>query len=77
MATRARAIRNRATEVAPWDVVEASAGGDAGADERHRVASATRGRLDTANPIGGFVDAVAVDARDRTGRELGRSQVAP
>jgi hypothetical protein len=69
--TVVHAIWNGATEVARWDVVNASRPGLAG------VASAPWSGLDTTIPVGEFLQNVVVVARDRTGREIGRSVVTP
>ena len=70
--TVVHAIWNGATEVARWDVV-AGAGEDR--DDRHRVASTPWNGLDTSIQVGEFLQSVVVVARDRAGRELGRSAV--
>jgi Arylsulfotransferase (ASST) len=74
-ATVVHAIWNGATEVARWDVV--GAGGDEDRDDRHRIASAAWNGLDTSIQVGEFRQSVVVVARDRAGRELGRSAVTP
>jgi hypothetical protein len=70
--TLVHAIWNGATEVARWDVVE---GGDRG--DLRRVASTPWNGLDTAIQVDEFLQSVIVIARDRAGREIGRSEVVP
>jgi hypothetical protein len=65
--TIVHAIWNGATEVARWDVVEA------GDRDSRRVATASWNGLDTTIQVNEFVPSVAVVARDRAGREIGRS----
>ena len=64
------AFWNGATEVARWDVLDGS-----GPDLRV-VASSPWSGLDTSIAVGQSVEAVVVVARDRAGRELGRSVVS-
>jgi hypothetical protein len=71
--TVVHAIWNGATEVAHWDVVTVA--GDEDRDDRHLVASAPWNGLDTSIPVAEFLQSVVVVARDRAGRELGRSAV--
>jgi hypothetical protein len=71
--TVVHAIWNGATEVARWDVVAPEGNDDR--DNRHPVASAPWNGLDTSIQVGEFLQSVAVVARDRAGRELGRSAV--
>ncbi len=80
------AIWNGATEVARWDVLDASDGDEAVAGEHERhdhghhhernvVASAKWNGLDTTIQVDDFIPSVVVVARDREGHELGRSVV--
>ena len=73
--TVVHAVWNGATEVARWDVV-APAGGEDRGDGR-RVASAPWNGLDTGIQVGEFLQSVVVVARDRAGREVGRSAATP
>jgi hypothetical protein len=81
--TVVHAIWNGATEVARWDVVDASGKGDSdearGRPDRDEasIASARWNGLDTAIVLDQFVSSVLVVARDRFGQEIGRSAVAP
>jgi hypothetical protein len=74
-ATVVHAVWNGATEVARWDVVAAAS--DGGGDDRRPVASASWNGLDTSIQVGEFLQSVLVIARDRAGRELGRSVWTP
>jgi hypothetical protein len=69
--TIVHAVWNGATEVARWEVLEPSARGP------RAVASAAWNGLDTAIEVGEFLHDVVVVARDRGGREIGRSAVTP
>jgi hypothetical protein len=69
--TVVHAIWNGATEVARWDVVDASGSGFVG------VASAQWNGLDTTIEVGEFLQHVVVVARNRAGQEIGRSVVTP
>jgi hypothetical protein len=69
--TIVHAIWNGATEVARWDVVQGGERGD------RLVGSASWNGLDTTIQTEELVESVAVVARDRTGREIGRSGVTP
>ena len=76
--TIVHAIWNGATEVARWDVVDASAGAGAGEGEgngRQRVASVAWNGVDTTNPVNESLTSIQVVARDGAGREIGRSPV--
>jgi Arylsulfotransferase (ASST) len=85
--TLVHAVWNGATEVARWDVVDASGEADRNddrgwpdRDERRRVASGEWDGLDTTIAVDEFVSSLVVVARDRAGREIGRSaatQVQP
>jgi hypothetical protein len=68
--TVVEAVWNGATEVARWDVVDASG-------HRDPVASADWNGLDTTISVGEFLSSVVVVAKDRAGREIGRSAVTP
>jgi|HubBroStandDraft_1064217.scaffolds.fasta_scaffold00177_3 hypothetical protein len=70
--TVVHAIWNGATEVARWDIVDASIPAPRG-----WVASVAWNGLDTALQVDALLDAVVVVARDRSGREIGRSEVTP
>jgi hypothetical protein len=76
------AIWNGATEVARWDVVEAGRGRGVreprrwGHGEDRPVASVPWDGLDTTIPIGEFLESLFIVARDRAGREIGRSAIA-
>jgi hypothetical protein len=79
--TIVHAIWNGATDVAWWDVLDASGSGDDGdasrapdRDDRRRLASTWDG-LDTAIRVAGLPKVVAVVAGDRTGHEIGQSAV--
>ena len=62
------AFWNGATEVARWEVLY----------RRGREAeSAASGGIETAIDVGEYLRSVVVVARDREGRELGRSAVTP
>jgi hypothetical protein len=74
--TTVHAIWNGATEVANWDVV-GSEGGGPESDHRHPLTSAPWNGLDTAITIQEEPKFVSVVARDRFGREIGRSLVTP
>lgn len=65
------AVWNGATEVRRWEVLEPSRRG------LRPVASAPWGGLDTTIDVGEVLDSVVVVARDRAGREIGRSTVTP
>ena len=66
--TKVHAIWNGATEVARWEVL----------DRRGReVEFAAWNGLDTPIEVGEYLRSVVVVARDRNGRELGRSAVTP
>jgi hypothetical protein len=69
--TTVHAIWNGATEVASWDVIGIDDVGDS--DHRHALSSAPWNGLDTAITIQEQPKAVSVVARDRFGREIGRS----
>jgi hypothetical protein len=73
--TVVHAIWNGATEVARWEVVDASADGDR--DDRRRVASANWNGLDTAIQVDEPLQSVIVVARNREGRAIGRSAITP
>jgi hypothetical protein len=74
--TVVHAIWNGATEVAQWDVLEASTHGDGDRYDRHRaVASAQWNGLNTAIQIDEPLRSIVVVARDREGRVIGRSAV--
>jgi hypothetical protein len=74
--TIVHAVWNGATEVAHWEVVDASGGdGDGDRDDRRRVASADWNGLDTTIQIDEPLTSVAVVARNRDGRVIGRSTV--
>jgi hypothetical protein len=67
-----RTPRLGATGVARWDIVDASIRGNRG-----WVASAEWNGLDTSLQVDELLDSVVVVARDRSGREIGRSEVTP
>ena len=67
--TVVHAIWNGATEVARWDVL------DGAGPQARRVESAPWNGLDTAITVGEYLHTVVTVARDREGRELGRSEV--
>ena len=69
--TVVHAIWNGATEVARWDVVDASGSASVG------VASAQWNGLDTTIEVGEPLQHVVVVARNRAGQEIGRSVVTP
>jgi hypothetical protein len=69
------AVWNGATEVARWEVSESWGDGDR--DDRRRVADAPWSGLDTTIAFSEPVESVVVIARDREGREIGRSAVTP
>ena len=69
--TVVHAVWNGATEVASWEVVEAGRGEDRG---RHAVASAQWQGLDTEIDVDLYLSSVLVVAKDRWGREIGRSE---
>jgi hypothetical protein len=69
--TTVQAIWNGATEVATWDVIGSSDGTHG--DNRRPLASAPWNGLDTAITIQEEPSFVSVVARDRDGREIGRS----
>lgn len=78
--TQVHAIWNGATDVARWDVVAVSSDGDRddrdgswNSDDRRRVASADWNGLDTAIDVSEPLGRVAVVARSRDGRVIGRS----
>ena len=72
--TIVHAIWNGATDVFRWDVLDASEGGSSrGDDESRRIASVTWNGLDTIIPVDKYLTSVRVVARDRAGREIGRS----
>ena len=72
--TIVHAIWNGATDVFRWDVLDASEGGSSrGHDESRRIASVTWNGLDTIIPVDKYLTSVRVVARDRAGREIGRS----
>ena len=75
--TIVHAIWNGATEVARWDVLDASgrAGEGEGDERRPCVGSAAWNGLDTTIVIDRSLTSVRAIARDRAGRELGRSSV--
>jgi len=72
--TVVHAIWNGATEVARWDIVAGD--GDDDSDDHRWIASAAWDGLDTALTVGESPHSVVVVARDRDGRELGRSAPA-
>jgi hypothetical protein len=67
--TVVHAVWNGATEVARWDVLEPSGHG------LRPVGSAEWNGLDTTIAVGEYLGAVVVVAKDRAGREIGRSAV--
>jgi hypothetical protein len=69
--TVVHAVWNGATEVARWEVLEPSRRGP------RLVGSAEWNGLDTAIPVGEYLHAVVVVAKDHAGREIGRSEVTP
>jgi len=69
--TQVHAIWNGATEVVEWDVL------DGGGHHAREVQSAAWNGLDTPIAIGEYLRSVVVVARDRHGREIGRSAVTP
>ena len=71
LGTTVHAIWNGATEVASWEVIGTDNVGDS--DHRHALGSAPWNGLDTAITIQEKPKAVSVVARDRFGREIGRS----
>jgi hypothetical protein len=80
--TVVHAVWNGATEIARWDVIDASGDGDDSErpferDDVRRIASAPWDGLDTAISVDEFASSVVVVARDRFGREIGRSAIAP
>ena len=84
--TMVRAIWNGATEFFRWDVLDASGEeghrdlyyGERGAadrDDRRRIASTNRNGLDTTIAVDKYLTLVQVIARDRIGRDIGRSDI--
>ncbi|HVW29762.1 MAG TPA: arylsulfotransferase family protein [Polyangiaceae bacterium] len=78
--TVVHAIWNGATEVASWDVLDASRGNATGDDKNNHghhnaqvVASAAWNGLDTTIQVDGFVSSVVVVAKDREGHPIGKS----
>jgi hypothetical protein len=84
--TIVHAIWNGATDVFSWDVLDAS--GEEGDrdghdgerdnrdhDDRRRIASVTWNGLDTIIPVSKYLTSVRVVARERAGREIGRSDI--
>jgi hypothetical protein len=77
-ATIVHAIWNGATEVAHWDVLSGPGRGRASEGEgngRQRVASVAWNGLDTTIAVNASLTSVRIIARDRAGREIGRSAV--
>jgi hypothetical protein len=85
--TIVHAIWNGATDAFSWDVLGAS-GEESNRDEhdrersrdhddRRRITSVTWNGLDTIIPVSKCLTSVQVVARDRAGREIGRSDVTP
>jgi arylsulfotransferase ASST len=74
--TSVHAIWNGATEVARWEVLEGNRD-DKDADDGHAVASAPWNGLDTTIVVHEPLHFVRVVAKDRFGREIGRSAVTP
>lgn len=81
--TIVHAIWNGATDVARWDVLDASSdqddySGDQDSRNRHdwrRVASLDWNGLDTTIPVARYLAFVRVVARNQAGREIGRSEI--
>ena len=81
--TVVHAIWNGATDVARWDVLDASEDSDKGDDgndrrhhgDRHVVSSAEWNGLDTTIQVDGFLPSIVVVARDREGHRIGQSAV--
>jgi hypothetical protein len=82
--TIVHAIWNGATDVFRWDVLDASGEegngdrdyaerGSGDHDEGRRIASVSWNGLDTIIPVNRYLTSVRVVARDRAGREIGRS----
>jgi len=69
--TVVRAIWNGATEVVEWDVLESEG------HHAHEVQAAAWNGFDTSINVGEYLRSVVVVARDRYGREIGRSAITP
>jgi hypothetical protein len=73
--TVVHAVWNGATEVARWEVLDASGRAHDDRDDRRRVGSADWNGLDTTIQVDAPLQSVIVVAKDREGRLIGRSDV--